>query len=280
MTKKTTPAENQDFSEDLADDVWEFDDASPSLIGRLVAEYLGTFVLMLIGLGVSMFTVVIGGVDAANLTVGLAWGLTVTALIVAVGAISGAHFNPAVTLGFWAAGRFPGRDVAPYLISQVLGAVTAVSLIIWAADSLELTSGGIPVTTKELVQTISIGHGENSPMAMDSGPGITGEIIATALLVAVILAATSVRSNPNLVPFTVGAALTVLVLFSIPFTNGSLNPARATGTAVFAGDWALDQLWVFWVTGIVAGVIVGFAFRLYGAEEDLETVEALEVIDD
>lgn len=278
MASITPTPEATDFQEDLGDDVWAVDVGSgPGLASRLVAELIGTFVLVFVGVGVAAYTLVLSPGTGGSLIVGLAFGIAVLGVIVAIGHVSGAHINPAVTLAFFASGRFPGRDVALYTLAQTAGAILAGGLVAFLARQFPAVTAA---DTATVMQQVSIGYGEHSP----SGVGLTGALVAefvvTGLLAAVVLSATSVRAPRGQAPFTIALGLVALVMLITPFTNGALNPARATGTAVFAGDWALSQLWAWWVITLAAGAVVGLMYRVFGPEEDIETVEIVQVIED
>jgi len=291
--EKKPRAEATEYQVDVDVDTWEIDAEAPSsLLARFFTEYIGTFIFIFLGLGVTLFSSLLLGDTAGTVVNALAWGLTLLALVVATGRISGAHFNPAVTIGAWISGRFPGRDVAPYILIQTCGAVTAGALILWLANGFPLFaagsgSGWLP---GDAMAHISIGTGEHTQLGFDTARGITVEFIATGLLVAAILAATSLRAPRGQAPFTIGLSFAVLILISTPFTNGALNPARVTATAVFAkatdpatgevSNWAIGQLWWWWAVALVAGAFIGLLFRAFGPEEDLEAVEVLEVIED
>jgi aquaporin Z len=309
MAAKKTKPEATDFHVDLETDTWAASEVPPpGLLARLSAELLGTFAFMFVGLGTAFFIVALSTTSAlkssqdvpgimagftgfnyaTTLTATLAWAVTLLALVVAFGRTSGAHFNPAVTIGTWVAGRFPGRDVALYLIVQVAGAIGATSLIWWFAgglpiftanDPLLTTSGLTAPTVGQGMSTIAIGSGDHSPTGIALSYGLVIEFIATALLVGAFLAATSVKAPKGQAPFTIGLSLGVLILLAGPFTGGALNPARATATALFATDaegshWALGQLWWWWVATIVAGAFIGLLVRAFGPEEDLDVIEA------
>ncbi len=260
------------FHDELTDDVWVEDRSGPSLVARLVAEAAGTFVFILVALGVALF---MPAFSETRLTVALAFGFAAWGVIVAIGHVSGAHLNPAVTVGLWAAGRFPGIDVLPYVLAQVLGA-SAAGAALWGfmVSSPNVTDG------RAIMDGISIGFGEHSPTQFGLVPGLVAELVGTAILLAVVLSATSVRAVRNMAPATIGVSLTILVAWIIPFTNGALNPARATGTALFANTWALTQLWAWWVAPLVGAVITGLLYRAFGPREDVERVEVVEVIDE
>jgi aquaporin Z len=285
---KKPQAEAIEYQVDIDADLLAVDAEAPSsLLARYFTEYIGTFVFMFLGLGVTLFSSFLMGDAAGSVVNALAWGFTLIALVVAAGRISGAHFNPAVTIGVWISGRFPGRDVVPYVLVQTCGAVTAGALILWLANGFPqfaegAGSGWLP---GDGMAQISIGAGEHSPLGFDVSRGLTMEFIATGLLVATILAATSRRAPKGQAPFTIGLSIAILVVVATPFTNGALNPARATATAVFAEisdgtNWAIGQLWWWWAVTLVAGAFVGLLFRAFGPEEDLETIELVEVIED
>jgi aquaporin Z len=315
MAKKAPQPEAIEFQVDLDADVWAAEEAGPpGLAARLSAELIGTFIFMFVALGATLFGAILsttaalkpqsdtsaimagfsGFNYAASLTTALVWAVTLLLLVVAFGRVSGAHFNPAVTIGAWVAGRFPGRDVALYLLVQVAGAISATGLIWWLAGGFPLLSAGDPLyldtgiaapTVGEGMSLIAIGAGDHSPTGIALNYGLVIEFIATALFVGAVLAATSVKAPKGQAPFSIGLAIGFLILFAAPFTGGGVNPARTTATAIFATDatgahWGLGQLWWWWLAMILAGAFVGLLVRAFGPEEDLEVVEVIEVIED
>lgn len=246
--------------------------SGPSLLARLGAEVAGTFILVLLGVGAVLFS---GTGNNGTLTVGLSFGVAVIIAAFAFGGVSGAHVNPAVTVGVWLAGRLPGRDVVPYVLAQVVGGAFAAGALFLSTLSLKgvnLAQGRI------FMSSAAIGYGEHAPLAASKGlsfglgVGVFAEIVATALLVLVALSATSVHAPRGVAPFAMGLGYALLVAWTIPFTNAALNPARATATALFADDWALNQLWAWWLAPILGAAIVGLAFRIFGPAEDLVAV--------
>jgi aquaporin Z len=199
------------------------------------------------------------------LGVALAFGLTVLTMAYAVGHISGGHFNPAVTIGLWAGQRFPAPEIAPYVIAQVAGAVVAalVLYVIASGSPAFNPAGGFAAN----------GYGEHSPGKYGLGSALLIEIVLTCFFLLVILGATDKRAPAGFGPLAIGLALTLIHLISIPVTNTSVNPARSTGVALFAGGWALAQLWLFWVAPIAGGLIGGFVHRWLSGER-LATSEA------
>jgi aquaporin Z len=225
------------------------------MIRRLGAEFLGTFWLVFGGCGSAVLAAAFPELGIGFLGVALAFGLTVLTMAYAVGHISGGHFNPAVTIGLTAGGRFPAGEIAPYVIVQVAGAIVAggVLYLIASGSASFDPAGGFA----------SNGYGERSP---------GGYSLTSALLIEIVLA-TDKRAPAGFGPLAIGLALTLIHLISIPVTNTSVNPARSTGVAVFAGGWALGQLWLFWVAPIVGGILGGLIHR-WLREEDLPTSEA------
>ena len=248
----------------------------PSLAGRLGAELAGTFILVLLGVGAALFS---GTGNNGTLTVGLSFGVAVIIAAFAFGSVSGAHLNPAVTVGVWLAGRLPRRDVVPYILAQVVGGALAGGALFLSRLSLK----GVGLAeSRKIMSSAAIGYGQHAPLAASKGlsfglgVGIFAELVATGLLVLVVLSATSVRAPKGVAPFAIGLGLALLVVWTIPFTNAALNPARATATALFADNWALSQLWVWWLAPIVGAAIVGLAFRIFGPAEDLVAVPSAE----
>jgi aquaporin Z len=289
MPKKepqSTPAEIMPVIEI---DTWVVDEpAGPTLVGRLFAEFLGTFIFMLAGLGISAFALLLTNQNDGHLSGALAWGLPLFILVAVIGPISGAHFNPAVTVGLWIAGRFPGRDVALYIVAQVAGAIGAGGLVMYFAGTftgIGDVAAGEP-STGLVMQYISIGYGDRSPAKVAMFPAALIEFIATGLLIAVVLGATSKRASKAQAPAAIGLGIGVLVMLAAPLTNAGLNPARASATAVFARvadattgavtNESLGQLWLWWVVMLVAGAFVGLLFRGFGPVEDLRAIETAE----
>lgn len=273
----------------IDDDTWVAEEsAGPTIVGRLFAEFIGTFIFMLAGLGISAFALLLTNQQDGHLSSGLAWGLPLFILTAVVGPISGAHFNPAITVGLWVAGRFPGRDVALYIVAQVAGAVGAGALVLYLSGTftgIGNVAAGEP-STGLVMQYISIGYGAMSPSKVPMFPAALIEFIATGLLVAVVLAATSRRASKAHAAAAIGLGIAVLVMLAGPLTNAGLNPARATATALFARvadatsgavtNPVLGQLWLWWLVMIVAGAFIGLLFRGFGPVEDLIALDAVE----
>ena len=232
---------------------------------RLGAEFFGTFWLVFGGCGSAVLAAAFPELGIGFLGVALAFGLTVLTMAYAVGHISGGHFNPAVTIGLATGGRFPAGEIAPYAIAQVVGAIVAggVLYLIASGSASFDPAGGFA----------SNGYGEHSPGGYTLTSALLIEIVLTAFFLIVILGATDKRAPAGFGPLAIGLALTLIHLISIPVTNTSVNPARSTGVAVFAGGGALGQLWLFWVAPIVGGILGGLIHR-WLREEDLPTSEA------
>ncbi len=223
---------------------------------RLGAEFLGTFWLVFGGCGSAVLAAAFPEVGIGLLGVSLAFGLTVLTMAYAVGHVSGGHFNPAVTLGLWAGGRFPAGEILPYWVVQLIGAVAAAALLYVIASGqpeFSLSSG-----------FAANGFGENSPGGYSMGAALVAEIVLTFFFLLIIMGVTDTRVPAGFAPLAIGLALTLIHLISIPVTNTSVNPARSTGQALFVGDWALAQLWLFWVAPLIGGAIGGLAYRWLG----------------
>lgn len=221
---------------------------------RLIAEGLGMFVLVLGGCGSAVLAAAFPEVGIGFAGVALAFGLTVLTMAYAVGHISGAHFNPAVSIGLWVGGRFPGKAVLPYILAQVLGGLVAgVVLYVVASGQtgFDAMSSGFA----------SNGYGEHSPGGYSLFAAALIEVVLTAVFLIVIHGATDKRAPAGFAPIAIGLALTLIHLISIPVTNTSVNPARSTAVALFQGGWATDQLWLFWLAPIVGAVIGGALYR-------------------
>ncbi|WP_228374259.1 aquaporin [Demequina phytophila] len=261
-----------ELSEELTEEVWVEDASGPSLVARMLAELAGTFILVFMGVGTALFLSV-GNNGTLTAAFGFALGVIIAAVI--FGGVSGAHLNPAVSVGLWLAGRFQGRDVAPYILAQLVGATAAGALL------FGLVAGHPSIeSAREFMDGGANGYGDHSPAGFNLVSGLVIEVLIAALLVGVVLAVTSARAVPGVAPFAIGLTVGFLVLVAIPFTNGALNPARATGIAIFADTWALQQVWLFWVAPLVGGAIAGLLVRAFGPEEDLITVEVIETIED
>ena len=228
-----------------------------SLSKRSAAEFIGTFWLVLGGCGSAVLAAGLPDVGIAYAGVALAFGLTVLTMAFAIGHISGCHLNPAVTLGLTVAGRFEKSDVPAYMIAQVLGAIVASAVLFYIASGAEGFAGGLA----------SNGFGEHSPQGYSMGAGIVTEVVMTMMFLLVILGATDKRAPKGMAPIAIGLCLTLIHLISIPVTNTSVNPARSTGVAIFQGDWAVSQLWLFWLAPIVGAVIGAVIYRYIGSED-------------
>lgn len=221
---------------------------------KLAAEFIGTFWLVLGGCGAAVLAAAFPNVGIGLLGVALAFGLTVLTMAYTVGHISGAHFNPAVTLGLWAGGRFPVAEVIPYWIAQVAGSVVAAAVLMYIASG----APGWDIAANGLAQN---GYGDASPGHYSLAAGFVCEVVMTAGFLLVILGATDKRAPAGFAPIAIGLALTLIHLVSIPVTNTSVNPARSTGPALFVGGMALQQLWLFWAAPLLGGILGGLAYR-------------------
>jgi aquaporin Z len=222
------------------------------------AEFVGTFWLVLGGCGSAVLAAAFPGVGIGLLGVSLAFGLTVLTMAYAIGHISGCHLNPAVSVGLWAGGRFPAKELLPYVVAQVLGAVAAAGVLYLIASGKE----GFDVTAG----FASNGFGAHSPGGYSMLAALVTEIVMTMMFLVIILGATDKRAPAGFAPGAIGLGLTLIHLVSIPVTNTSVNPARSTGVALFAGGWALEQLWLFWVAPIAGGVLGAVVYRFVGGD--------------
>jgi aquaporin Z len=226
---------------------------------KYIAEFIGTFWLVLGGCGSAVLAAAFPDVGIGLAGVSLAFGLTVLTMAYAIGHVSGCHLNPAVSIGLWAGGRFNSKDLAPYIIAQVAGAIVAGGVLYLIASGQEgFKLGGFA----------SNGFGEHSPGKYSMTSALVTEVVMTMMFLFVILGSTAKRAPQGFAPVAIGLCLTLIHLVSIPVTNTSVNPARSTGVAVFAGDWALSQLWLFWVAPILGAVIGAVIYRVVKGDED------------
>ena len=220
------------------------------------AEFFGTFWLVLGGCGSAVLAAAFPGVGIGLLGVSLAFGLTVLTMAYAIGHISGCHLNPAVSIGLWAGGRFPAGKLLPYIIAQVLGGVAAGGVLYFIATG----KAGFVVSAG----FASNGYGAHSPGGYSLLAALVTEIVMTMMFLLIILGATDKRAPQGFAPIAIGLGLTLIHLISIPVTNTSVNPARSTGVALFVGDWAIAQLWLFWVAPIIGALLGALAYRFIG----------------
>jgi aquaporin Z len=228
-------------------------------VNKYTAEFLGTFWLVLGGCGSAVLAAAFPEVGIGLMGVSLAFGLTVLTMAYAIGHISGCHLNPAVSVGLWAGGRFAAGELLPYIAAQVVGAVAAGAVLFVIASGTE----GFDVTRG----FASNGFGAHSPGGYSLTAALVTEVVMTAFFLLVILGATDKRAPAGFAPLAIGMALTLIHLISIPVTNTSVNPARSTGVALFVGDWALAQLWLFWIAPIAGALLGAVAYRAISAEE-------------
>jgi aquaporin Z len=224
---------------------------------KLGAEFIGTFWLVLGGCGAAVLAAGVPNVGIGYAGVALAFGLTVVTGAYAFGHVSGAHFNPAITLGLTVAGRFPAKDILPYWIAQVAGGIAAAAVLY----SIAKGAAGFDVTAG----FASNGYGERSPQGYSLLSGLICEVVMTAMFLLVILGVTSGKAPVGFAPLAIGLTLTLIHLISIPVTNTSVNPARSTAVAIFQGGWAVGQLWAFWVAPLVGAALGGFVDRWFSA---------------
>ena len=232
---------------------------------RLSAEFVGTLWLVLGGCGSAVLAAACPALGIGFAGVSLAFGLTVLTMAYAVGHVSGAHFNPAVTIGLWAGNRFPARDILPYVVAQCLGAVVGAGVLYLIAsgqDGFSL-SGGFA----------SNGYADHSPGKYTMVAALVTEFVMTFGFLFVILGSTHGNAPKGFAPIAIGLCLTLIHLISIPVTNTSVNPARSLGPAVFVGGWALQQLWLFWVAPIAGAVVAGFVYRYVGGVDNPAPVD-------
>jgi aquaporin Z len=224
------------------------------------AEFFGTFWLVLGGCGSAVLAAAFPNVGIGLLGVALAFGLTVLTMAFAIGHISGCHLNPAVSVGLWAGGRFPANQLLPYIVAQVAGAVVAGGVLYVIASG----KAGFNVSAG----FASNGYGAHSPGGYSLLAALVTEVVMTMMFLLVILGATDRRAPQGFAPIAIGLALTLIHLISIPVTNTSVNPARSTGVGVFVGDWALAQLWLFWLAPIVGSLLGAAIYQFIGGSEE------------
>jgi aquaporin Z len=227
---------------------------------KYVAEFFGTFWLVLGGCGSAVLAAAFPDVGIGLLGVSLAFGLTVLTMAFAIGHISGCHLNPAVSIGLWAGGRFPANQILPYVVAQVLGAAAAGGVLYIIASG----QVGFDVSAG----FASNGYGAHSPGGYSLLAALVTEVVMTMMFLLVILGATDSRAPQGFAPIGIGLCLTLIHLVSIPVTNTSVNPARSTGVAIFVGDWAVAQLWLFWLAPIIGALIGAAIYRYIGSAED------------
>ncbi|CDT91673.1 MULTISPECIES: aquaporin Z [Vibrio] len=231
-------------------------------MNKYLAEAFGTFWLVLGGCGSAVLAAGFPDVGIGLLGVALAFGLTVLTMAFAIGHISGCHLNPAVTVGLWAGGRFETKDVAPYIIAQVLGGLIAGGILYVIATG----QAGFDVVGSGFAAN---GYGEHSPGQYSMLAALVSEVIMTMMFLIVIMGATDKRAPQGFAPIAIGLCLTLIHLISIPVTNTSVNPARSTAVAMYVGDWAVSQLWLFWVAPILGGVLGAVIYKnLLGKESN------------
>jgi aquaporin Z len=233
------------------------------IANRLGAEFIGTFWLVLGGCGSAVLAAAFPALGIGFAGVSLAFGLTVLTMAFAIGHISGCHLNPAVSVGLVVGGRFPVSELPMYIIAQVLGAIAGAAVIyVIATGKADFTSiGGFA----------SNGFGEHSPGKYGLKAALVCEVVMTFMFLIIILGATDKRAPAGFAPIAIGLGLTLIHLISIPVTNTSVNPARSTGPALFVGDWAVSQLWLFWVAPIAGAVLAGLVYRWLGAYQYSDT---------
>jgi aquaporin Z len=226
---------------------------------KYIAEFIGTFWLVLGGCGSAVLAAGYPELGIGFLGVAFAFGLTLLTMAFAIGHISGCHINPAVSIGLWAGGRFSGKELVPYILAQVLGGIVAGGVLYLIA------SGKAGFTLAD--GFASNGYGAHSPGGYSLTAALIAEVVMTMMFLFIIMGATDERAPAGLAPIAIGLGLTLIHLISIPVTNTSVNPARSTGVAVYAGGWAISQLWLFWVAPIIGGVLGAVIYRFVGSKD-------------
>jgi len=227
---------------------------------RVGAEFVGTFWLVLGGCGSAVLAAAFPEVGIGLLGVALAFGLTLLTMAFAIGHISGCHINPAVSVGLWAGGRFPAKDLLPYIVAQVLGGIAAAAVLFVIASG----KAGFDVADG----FASNGYGAHSPGGYSLTACLVTEVVMTFMFLFVIMGSTAKRAPQGFAGIPIGLSLALIHLISIPVTNTSVNPARSTGVAVFVGDWAVAQLWLFWLAPLVGAILGGVVYRFLGGAND------------
>lgn len=226
---------------------------------KLLAEFIGTLWLVLGGCGSAVLAAGYPELGIGFVGVSIAFGLTVVTMAYAIGHISGCHLNPAVSIGLWMGGRFNKKELLPYIISQVLGGIAGAGVLYAIAtgkDGFEI--GGFAAN----------GYGEHSPDGYNMAAALVTEIVLTFMFLIIILGATHSKAPKGFAGLAIGLGLTLIHLISIPVTNTSVNPARSTSQAIFAGGWALEQLWLFWVAPIVGAILAGIVYKIISPEKE------------
>jgi aquaporin Z len=225
---------------------------------KLVAEFIGTLWLVLGGCGSAVLAAAYPELGIGFAGVSLAFGLTVVTMAYAIGHVSGCHLNPAVSIGLWAGGRFDKKDLLPYIVAQVLGGIAGAGILyLIASGKSGFELGGFAAN----------GYGAHSPGGYGMLSALVCEVVMTFMFLMVILGATHSKAPKGFAGIAIGLALTLIHLISIPVTNTSVNPARSTSQAIFVGDWATDQLWLFWVAPIVGALLAGLVYKLLSPEK-------------
>lgn len=230
---------------------------------KLAAEFIGTAWLVLGGCGSAVLAAAFPQLGIGFVGVSLAFGLTVLTMAYAIGHVSGCHLNPAVSVGLWAGGRFKASELAPYIVAQVLGALAGAAILYVIASG----KAGFDVHAG----FASNGFAAHSPGGYSLTAALACEVVMTFGFLFVILGSTHGNAPRGFAPIAIGLCLTLIHLISIPVTNTSVNPARSTGPALFAGGWAIEQLWLFWVAPLIGAVIAGVVYRIIGGEEPRST---------
>ena len=228
---------------------------------KLIAEFIGTLWLVLGGCGSAVLAAGFPELGIGFVGVSLAFGLTVLTMVYAIGHVSGCHLNPAVSIGLWMGGRFDKKDLVPYIIAQVLGGIAGAGILYLIAsgkDGFDLVGSGFAAN----------GFGEHSPGGYSMTAALVSEIVMTFMFLIVILGATHSKAPKGFAGLAIGLALTLIHLISIPVTNTSVNPARSTSQAIFVGDWATGQLWLFWVAPIVGAALAGIVYKYLSPEKE------------
>lgn len=222
---------------------------------KLAAEFFGTFWLVLGGCGSAVLAAAFPQVGIGLVGVSIAFGLTVLTIAYALGHISGAHLNPAVSVGLWVGGRFDRKDLIPYILAQVAGGIVAACVLYIIATGNGSAIGGFAAN----------GYAEHSPGGYSLMAALVTEVVMTFMFLLIILGATDDRAPKGFAGLAIGLGLTLIHLISIPVTNTSVNPARSTSQAIFVGDWAIGQLWLFWVAPIAGAALAGVAYKYFFA---------------